>query len=46
MFGFPRAEPTTPARWPNHGGTVSIGDSELTVQHCPLRGSTPRALLR
>lgn len=39
MFGFPPAEPFTPSRWLEDGDTVRVGDSVLTVRHCP--GHTP-----
>jgi glyoxylase-like metal-dependent hydrolase (beta-lactamase superfamily II) len=39
MFGFPPAEPFTPTRWLGDGDTVQIGDSTLSVRHCP--GHTP-----
>jgi len=39
MFGFAPAEPFTPDRWLEHGDTVSFGDCELQVLHCP--GHTP-----
>ncbi len=39
MFGFPPAEPFTPTRWLADGDTVQVGQSTLTVRHCP--GHTP-----
>jgi hydroxyacylglutathione hydrolase len=39
MFGFPPAKPFTPTRWLQDGDTVSVGQSTLTVRHCP--GHTP-----
>lgn len=39
MFGFPAAEPFTPARWLQDGDTVTIGREALAVRHCP--GHTP-----
>lgn len=39
MFGFPQAQAFTPTRWLQDGDTVSVGQSELTVRHCP--GHTP-----
>jgi glyoxylase-like metal-dependent hydrolase (beta-lactamase superfamily II) len=39
MFGFPQALPFTPTRWLQDGDTVRVGQSELTVRHCP--GHTP-----
>lgn len=39
MFGFPPAEAFTPTRWLEDGDTVSVGQSTLTVRHCP--GHTP-----
>lgn len=39
MFGFAPAEPFTPARWLHEGDTVAVGQSMLTVHHCP--GHTP-----
>lgn len=35
MFGFPLAEPFTPARWLHDGDTVQVGRSSLAVRHCP-----------
>lgn len=39
MFGFPAAQAFRPDRWLADGDTVSVGDSRLTVRHCP--GHTP-----
>lgn len=39
MFGFPVAPKFAPTRWLADGDTVSIGNSELSVRHCP--GHTP-----
>lgn len=39
MFGFPPAEPFTPARWLADGDTVPLGRTEVLVRHCP--GHTP-----
>lgn len=39
MMGFPPARPFTPARWLEHGDTVTVGATELKVLHCP--GHTP-----
>ncbi|MBA4254893.1 MAG: hypothetical protein C0445_03365 [Polaromonas sp.] len=39
MFGFPPAEMFTPTRWLHDGDTVTLGQSTLTVRHCP--GHTP-----
>jgi glyoxylase-like metal-dependent hydrolase (beta-lactamase superfamily II) len=39
MFGFPAAEPFTPARWLHDGDTVQVGQCQLAVRHCP--GHTP-----
>jgi len=39
MFGLPRAEAFTPARWLADGDTVSVGHCTLNVRHCP--GHTP-----
>ncbi|MFZ2309881.1 MAG: MBL fold metallo-hydrolase [Rhodoferax sp.] len=39
MFGFPPAQAFTPTRWLQDGDTVRVGQSELTVRHCP--GHTP-----
>lgn len=39
MFGFAPAEPFTPDRWLDQGDTVSLGECELQVLHCP--GHTP-----
>lgn len=39
MFGFPAAEAFTPDRWLVDGDTVSIGEEQLEVLHCP--GHTP-----
>lgn len=39
MFGFPPARHFSPTRWLQDGETVQIGQSTLTVRHCP--GHTP-----
>ena len=39
MFGFPASDGFTPTRWLHDGDTVQIGNSTLTVRHCP--GHTP-----
>ncbi|SEA08555.1 MBL fold metallo-hydrolase [Microbulbifer marinus] len=39
MFGFPPVEAFTPDRWLQQGDTVTVGDEELEVHHCP--GHTP-----
>lgn len=39
MFGFPAVETFTPDRWLQQGDTVTVGDQELEVYHCP--GHTP-----
>jgi glyoxylase-like metal-dependent hydrolase (beta-lactamase superfamily II) len=39
MFGFPPAEPFTPARWLHDSDEVRVGQSLLAVRHCP--GHTP-----
>ena len=39
MFGFPGARPFEPDRWLDEGDTVSFGNIELQVHHCP--GHTP-----
>jgi len=39
MSGFPATEPFTPDRWLVDGDTVSVGELELEVLHCP--GHTP-----
>ncbi len=39
MFGLANARPFKPTRWLNDGDSVSIGNSRLTVRHCP--GHTP-----
>lgn len=39
MFGFPPVETFTPNRWLEQGDTVTVGDEELEVYHCP--GHTP-----
>ncbi len=39
MFGFPAVETFTPDRWLKQGDTVSFGEVELEVHHCP--GHTP-----
>ena len=39
MFGFPHADIFKPTRWLVDGDTVNVGNSTLTVRHCP--GHTP-----
>jgi glyoxylase-like metal-dependent hydrolase (beta-lactamase superfamily II) len=39
MFGFAPAEPFAPTRWLADGDTVAVGNSTLSVRHCP--GHTP-----
>jgi glyoxylase-like metal-dependent hydrolase (beta-lactamase superfamily II) len=39
MSGFPPADPFTPDRWLVDGDTVTVGEQELQVVHCP--GHTP-----
>lgn len=39
MSGFPPAEPFTPDRWLVDGDTVTVGDQQFQVLHCP--GHTP-----
>lgn len=39
MTGFPHADPFTPDRWLEEGDTVSFGQQEMSVKHCP--GHTP-----
>lgn len=39
MFGFPNVKSFEPARWLKGGDTVTFGDVELDVLHCP--GHTP-----
>ncbi len=39
MFGLPNARSFTPDRWLEQGDTVSVGNVELEVLHCP--GHTP-----
>jgi glyoxylase-like metal-dependent hydrolase (beta-lactamase superfamily II) len=39
MSGFPHADPFVPDRWLEEGDTVSVGEQELKVFHCP--GHTP-----
>ena len=39
MFGFPKAEIFKPTRWLQDGDTVTVGQCELSVRHCP--GHTP-----
>ncbi|MBK1695322.1 hypothetical protein CKO09_11335 [Chromatium weissei] len=39
MFGFPPVAAFTPERWLNHGDTLTFGDEQLEVLHCP--GHTP-----
>ncbi|MCC5859068.1 MAG: MBL fold metallo-hydrolase [Ectothiorhodospiraceae bacterium] len=38
-FGFDGARPFTPDRWLEDGDTVTVGETELQVLHCP--GHTP-----
>lgn len=38
-FGFPHSDPFTPTRWLNDGDTVTVGEQQLEVIHCP--GHTP-----
>ena len=39
MSGFPPADPFTPDRWLVDGDSVTVGEQELQVVHCP--GHTP-----
>lgn len=39
MFGFPAVEVFIPDRWLEQGDTVTVGEEELEVHHCP--GHTP-----
>ena len=39
MYGLPDARPFTPDRWLDDGDTVSLGETEWEVRHCP--GHTP-----
>jgi len=39
MFGFPEARPFTPDRWLEQGDSVSFGNVDMQVLHCP--GHTP-----
>lgn len=39
MFRFPVAEPFLPTRWLEDGETVTLGNTEVAVRHCP--GHTP-----
>ena len=39
QFGFPEAETFTPDRWFEDGDTVTVGETELAIRHCP--GHTP-----
>jgi hydroxyacylglutathione hydrolase len=39
IFGFPASDSFTPTRWLHDGDTVQVGNSTLTVRHCP--GHTP-----
>ncbi|GAB7269372.1 MBL fold metallo-hydrolase [Dickeya ananatis] len=39
MFGLSDCPPLTPARWLEDGDTVTVGESVLSVLHCP--GHTP-----
>ena len=38
-FGFAGAETFTPTRWLHDGDTVQVGNSQLSMRHCP--GHTP-----
>jgi glyoxylase-like metal-dependent hydrolase (beta-lactamase superfamily II) len=38
-FGFPPAQPFTPARWLADGDRIELGECEIAVRHCP--GHTP-----
>jgi len=35
MFGFPQALAFTPVRWLHDGDSVTIGQENVTVRHCP-----------
>jgi glyoxylase-like metal-dependent hydrolase (beta-lactamase superfamily II) len=39
MFQFPNAQPFVPTRWLEQSDTVSVGNIQLEVRHCP--GHTP-----
>lgn len=39
LFGFPPVDAFRPGRWLSDGDTVTVGDLELAVLHCP--GHTP-----
>lgn len=39
MYGMPDARPFSPDRWLGEGDTVSLGETEFEVRHCP--GHTP-----
>ena len=39
MFGFPPAEHFAPTRWLEDGDKLQLGQSEISVRHCP--GHTP-----
>ncbi|WP_462166866.1 MBL fold metallo-hydrolase [Pseudoalteromonas sp. GB43] len=39
MFGFAPITPFYPTKWLNHGDTITVGELELSVRHCP--GHTP-----
>ena len=39
MFGFAPISPFYPTQWLNHGDVISVGNSQLSVRHCP--GHTP-----
>jgi glyoxylase-like metal-dependent hydrolase (beta-lactamase superfamily II) len=39
IFGFPVSEPFTPDRWLEEGDTVTFGEVDMDVHHCP--GHTP-----
>ena len=43
MSGFPHADPFVPDRWLEEGDTVTVGEQELQVLHCP--GHTPGHLV-
>ncbi|WP_319637457.1 MBL fold metallo-hydrolase [Pacificispira spongiicola] len=38
-YGFPEGKAFTPDRWLDEGDTVTVGDCEMAVYHCP--GHTP-----
>ena len=43
MFGFPHTEPFMPERWLEDGETVTVGEVQMQVLHCP--GHTPGHLV-